>query len=67
MELSTEFDFCFDVLVVITECHLSQLDTKSELASFCHFVLILNVRMHITKEQLFVLLITQSDSNTLVR
>ena len=54
MKLSTKFDFGLNELVVVRKSHLCKLHAKSELAALVDFILILHVRMHITKKQLLV-------------
>lgn len=66
MEFSTELDLRLHVLIVITECHFGQLDAKSELSTLIDLILVLNVRMHITKEQLLVVRVGESKTNALV-
>jgi hypothetical protein len=67
MEFATELDLRLDVLIVITKCHFGQLHTKGELSTLIHLVLVLNVRVHITKEQLLVVGVGEAKTDALIR
>jgi len=67
MELSTELDLGLHVLVVITKCHFGQLHAQSELATLSDLVLVLNVGVHISKEQLFIVGVGEAHTDTLIR
>ena len=66
MEFAAEFDFRLNVLVIVTESHFSQLDTKSELTACCHLVLILHIGMYISEKQLLVIEISQTKTHALI-
>ena len=67
MEFSAELDFGLDELIVITECHFCQLNAKGELTALIDLIFVLNVWMHITKEQLLVICIRETHAHTLIR
>jgi len=54
VKFATELHLCLNILEVIAKSHLSELNAESKLAALFNFVLILNIRVHIAKEQLFV-------------
>ena len=66
MEFATELHFSFDELIVIAECHLGQLHAEGELAAFADLVFVLDVRVHISEEQLLVIEVGEADPHTLI-
>ncbi len=67
MELSTEFHFSLGSHEIIAEGLVAEHHTELELTALSDLVLILHVRMHVTKEQLLVASIRKSDTHTLIR
>jgi hypothetical protein len=67
MEFSTELDLGLHILKVITKCHFGQLDAKCELSTLSNLVFVLNIGMHITKEQLLVVGVGEAQTDTLIR
>ena len=66
MEFRAESNTGLDSNTVGCESHLSQLHTQFVLAWILSLVLILHIGMDITKEQLFVLWVSEHESYTLV-
>ena len=67
MELSTEFHFSLGSHKIIAEGLVGEHHTELKLAPLRDLVLVLHIRMHVTKEQLLVASIRQSDTHTLIR
>ena len=65
MEFRREFDFSFDLRVSLDESLLCQLDAHLVDASISSLILVLNVRVDVTEEQLLVILILQLQADSL--
>jgi hypothetical protein len=67
MEFAAELYFGLHVLEVVAKGHLSKLGTQRELTSLLDFVLVLDIRVHITKKQLLVCRVCETNAHSLVR
>jgi len=50
MELAAKLHLCLHILEIVAEGQLSKLHAECELAALFHFVLVLDVRVHIAEE-----------------
>ena len=65
MEFSGEFDFCFYLVVAFDERLLGQLNAHLVHSCISRLILVLNVGMDVTEEQLFVVLVGQFQTDSL--
>lgn len=66
MELGGELHLGLNKLVLLVESMLGQANAKSELATLVDLVLVLHVGVHVTKEQLFIVFVRESQTHALV-
>jgi hypothetical protein len=66
VELGGKLDLGLNELELLIESHLGKLDAQLELAALLDFVLVLHVGVHVTKEELLVVFVSQAQTHSLI-
>ena len=66
VEFGREFDFSFDLLLFVSESQFSQHYTELVFTCFLRVVLILHIWMNISIEKLFVIFVSEHESDALI-
>ena len=66
VEFGREFDFSFDLLLFVSESQFSKHHTEFVFACIFRVVLILHIWMNISIEKLFVIFVSEHESDALI-
>jgi hypothetical protein len=66
VELGGKLDLGLNELELLIESHLGKLDAQLELAALLDFVLVLHVGVHVAKEELLVVFVSQAQTHSLI-